>query len=81
MRKPNFCICDQLNCEADQLLCFRYTDSTILLNLKFPALAMFCACTAQCVSDLFQKPHCWISHDAAQFLFVPMCLDRLYLWY
>ena len=36
MRKPDFCICenkdaDQLrgNREADQRLCFRYTDSTI----------------------------------------------------
>ena len=46
MRKPTVCICenkgtDQLrgNCKADQRLCFRYTDSTILyfLNLKFPA--------------------------------------------
>ena len=38
MRKPTFCICenkdaDQLrgNREADQRLCFRYTDSTIPL--------------------------------------------------
>ena len=38
MRKPDFCICenkdaDQLrgNREADQGLCFRYTDSTIPL--------------------------------------------------
>ena len=38
MRKPDFCICenkdaDQLrgNSEADQRLCFRYTDSTIPL--------------------------------------------------
>ena len=41
MRKPGFCICenkdaDQLrgNCEADQRLCFRYTDSTIPLLPK-----------------------------------------------
>ena len=41
MRKPFFCICenkyaDQLrgNREADQCLCFRYTDSTILLLPK-----------------------------------------------
>ena len=41
MRKPDFCLCenkgaDQLrsNCEADQRLCFRYTDSTISLLLK-----------------------------------------------
>ena len=42
MRKPAFCICenkdaDQLrgNREADQRLCFRYTDSTIPLLLKY----------------------------------------------
>ena len=42
MRKQDFCLCenkgaDQLcsNCEADQLLCFRYTDSTIPLLPKF----------------------------------------------
>ena len=41
MRKPAFCICenkdaDQLrgNREADQRLCFRYTDGTIPLPLK-----------------------------------------------
>ena len=41
MRKPSFCICqnkdaDQLrgNREADQRLCFRYTDSTIPLLSK-----------------------------------------------
>ena len=41
MRKPTFCICenkdaDQLrgNREADQRLCFRYTDSTIPLFPK-----------------------------------------------
>ena len=41
MRKPAFCICenkdaDQLrgNREADQCLCFRYTDSTIPLLPK-----------------------------------------------
>ena len=42
VRKPDFCICenkdaDQLrgNREADQRLCFRYTDSTITLLLKY----------------------------------------------
>ena len=41
VRKPDFCICenkdaDQLrgNREADQRLCFRYTDSTITLLPK-----------------------------------------------
>ena len=63
MRKPTICIyetkgADQLhsNCEADQRLCFRYTDSTIPLLSKiqnFQPLAIFSACTAQFVSDLF----------------------------
>ena len=42
VRKPDFCICenkeaDQLrgNREADQRLCFRYTDSTISLLPKY----------------------------------------------
>ena len=42
MRKPDFCICenkdaDQLrgNREADQRICFRYTDSTIHLLSKY----------------------------------------------
>ena len=42
VRKPTICICenkdaDQLrsNCEADQRLCFRHTDSTIPLLLIF----------------------------------------------
>ena len=41
VRKPDFCLgenkgADQLrsNCEADQRLCFRYSDSTIPLLLK-----------------------------------------------
>ena len=41
VRKPTICICknkgaDQLhsNCEADQRLCFRYTDSTLPFLLK-----------------------------------------------
>ena len=46
MSNPDFCLCenegaDQLrsNCEADQRLCFRYSNSTIslLLNPKFQA--------------------------------------------
>ena len=63
MIKPTTCICenkdaDQLrgNREADQRLCFRYTDSTIPLlsrSKKFKSLTIFCACTGQFVSDLF----------------------------
>ena len=46
MRKPASCICenkdaDQLrsDCEADQRLCFRYTDSTIPLLPKYEILS------------------------------------------
>ena len=42
VRKRDYCLCenkgaDQLrsNCEADQRLCFRYSDSTIPLLLKY----------------------------------------------
>ena len=34
MRKPAFCICENKDREADQRLCFRYTDSTIPLLPK-----------------------------------------------
>ena len=63
MGKPTICIgenkdADQLcgNREADQRLCFRYSDSTIphvpsIRNFKL--LALFCACTGRFVSDLF----------------------------
>ena len=54
MGKPTICIgenkdADQLrgNREADQRLCFHYSDSTI------PLLLVFCACTGRFVSDLF----------------------------
>ena len=57
MGKPTICICDnkdadQLrgNREADQRLCFRYTDSIIR---NFMLLAVFCDCTGRFVSDLF----------------------------
>ena len=51
MRKPAFCICenkdaDQLrgNREADQRLCFRYTDSTIPLLPKFEISSLKPSC-------------------------------------
>ena len=34
LRKPGFCLCENSNCEADQRLYFRYTDSTTSLLLK-----------------------------------------------
>ena len=75
MGKPTICICenkdaDQLrgNREADQRLCFRYTDSTIplYLNQKFEASSYFlCLYRPVCVGPV-RKPHCWFSHEAAQ---------------
>ena len=61
MGKPTICIgknkdADQLHREAEQRLCFRYTDSTILLLLKirnFKLQALFCDCTGPFVSDRF----------------------------
>ena len=60
MGKPTICIgenkdADQLrgNREADQRLCFRYSDSTIRLLRNFKLLAHFCACTGWFVLDLF----------------------------
>ena len=61
MGKPTICIgenkgADQLrgNHEADQRLCFRYSDSIIPLLLRnFKLLAIFCACTGRFLSDLF----------------------------
>ena len=67
MRKPAFCICG--NCEADQRLCFRYTDSTIPLLSKseiFKPLAIFCGCTGLFVSDLVKNPEDRFSHNEAQ---------------
>ena len=76
MRKPTICICenkdaDQLrgNREADQRLCFCYTDSTIplLLNTKFKASShLLCLYSPVCVRPV-RKPHCWFSHEAAHF--------------
>ena len=62
MRTPEFRLCenkdaDQLrsNCEADQRLCFRYTDNTISFLLKirnFKLLACLCGCTGWFGVDL-----------------------------
>ena len=62
MTKRDYCLCenkgaDQLrsNCEADQRLCFCYSDTTVLfyLNLKFQASSCPSACSGRFVSDLF----------------------------
>ena len=76
MGKPTICIgenkdADQLrgNREADQRLCFRYSDGTIprcYLDPKFQASSSFlCLCRPVCVRPV-RKPHCWFSHEAAQ---------------
>ena len=67
MRKPDFCLCenkgaDQLrsNCEADQRLCFRYSDSTISLLPKSEISSFlpsfFYDCTCRFVLDLVGNP-------------------------
>ena len=79
MRKPTFCICknkdaDQLrgNREADQRLCFRYTDSTILLLSKpeISASSHLLLLHSLVYVGLGQKPECWFSHDAAHIVVV-----------
>ena len=76
VRKPDFCICenkdaDQLrgNREADQRLCFHYTDSTIPLLPKirnFKPLAIFCGRTVWFVYDLVGNPEDLFSRNEAQ---------------
>ena len=59
MRKSDFSLCenkdaDQLRniCEADQRLCFRYSESTIPLLL----IACFCDCTGRFMLDQVGTP-------------------------
>ena len=73
MRKPDFCLCenkgaDQLrgNREADQRLCFRYTDSIFPIKL----LARFCDCTGRFMSDLVGNPEDRFSRVAAHLILV-----------
>ena len=68
MRKPDFCICenkdaDQLcgNREADQRLCFRYSDSTIPKLPKSEILWLY----SRFVSDLVGNPEDRFSHNEA----------------
>ena len=73
MRKPDFCICenkgaDQLrnNCEADQRLCFHYSDSTILLLFKSEILSIYpISKTGQFVMDLVGNPAVRFYHVVA----------------
>ena len=79
MRKPDFCICenkdaDQLrgNREADQRLCFRYTDSTIPLLPKYENTS-FLACSVtvrRFVWDLGGNLEDRFSHNEAHMLLI-----------
>ena len=85
MRKPAFYLCekkgtDQLcsNCTADQCLCFRYTDSTFPLLLKYEIskpLSIFCECTDWFVSDLVGNPEDRFTRKMAH-IFVLKCSCR-----
>ena len=79
MGKPTICIgenkgADQLrsNREADQRLCFRYSDSTIppLLNSKISSF--YPASVAVQAALPGRKPHCWFSHEAAQLIAIDL---------
>ena len=76
MGKPTICIgenkdADQLrgNREADQRLCFRYTDTIVqllfFLNLKFQASSLFLCLYSSVYVRPGRNPHCWFSHKAA----------------
>ena len=51
MRKPDFCICE--NKDADQLLCFRYTDSIIPLLPKSAKLISVFVFATRIVNSLY----------------------------
>ena len=85
VRKRDYCLCenkgaDQLrsNCEADQRLCFRYTDSTIFQIRNFKLLACFCSCTARFVSDLVGNPEDRFSRVAAHMMSLSLGLCELF---
>ena len=71
MRKQTICIgenkgADQLhsNCEADQRLCFRYTDSTIpLLSVSKISRLYIPVCVGPS-----PNPNCWFSHAQAHIM-------------
>ena len=79
MRKSDFCLCenkgaDQLcsNCTADQHLCFRYMDSSIILNFRL--LAIFYICTGRFVSDIVGTPKDQFSCVMAHMMLQPRVL-------
>ena len=75
MRKPAFCICqnkdtDQLrgNCEADQRLCFHYTDNTIPLLPKSESPSLYPSSVAA------QPGLCWTWSETLKTGFLTMRL-------
>ena len=95
MRKPTICIgenkaADQLrnNCEADQLLCFRYSDSTVPLLLKseIPIFQLSSVtvqpdlCQASSESTLLVFPRDVIHLRLIYVRYQPMFLQSLYSW-
>ena len=78
VRKPAFCICenkdaDQLrgNHEADQRLCFRYTDSTISLLPKYKISSLQPSSVAvqpSLCGDLVGNPEDRFSHNEAHIM-------------
>ena len=54
--------------EADQRLCFRYSDRTIplLLNPKFQGSSLLLRLYSLVCVEPVRKPNCWFSHEAAQ---------------
>ena len=90
MGKPTICIgenkgADQLrgNREADQRLCFCYSDSTIPLLLKSKISSFYssflCLYRPVCVRPV-RKPHCWFSHEAAHITSIWFCKFPLESW-
>ena len=69
MRKPTFCVGekkgpDQCFVFATQMVQFLY-----FIDPNFKPLAVFCACTAWFVSDLFGSPENQFSCDVAHIVF------------
>ena len=83
MGEPIICIgenkgTDQLhsNYEADQRLCFRYSDSFLFyLNPKFQASSSFLCLYRPVWVGPVRKPHCWFSHEAAQIIVIMGLVD------
>ena len=85
MKKKDFCLCenkgtDELrsNCEADQRLCFRYTDSKIPL-LHIAKISSF-QLPGWFMSDLVINPNCWFSHAEALMIILEI-LEKLVCTY